>query len=101
MFAAYYTPLRPVAKHTRVVDGAGTTLRYIEDPRIVQAGLAAGRYKLIDKRGDWSRCVRDLTAKQPRQSPALASVYKADATWMQKRAVGTRTSYALVRWGSK
>jgi hypothetical protein len=92
---------RQTVSATRVVDGAGVTLRWISDARIVATGLESGRYKLIDKRGTRARCVRDMEHVAPRVSPSLASVYKVDATWLSKRAVGTRAEYTLVRWGGK
>lgn len=95
--------LSPVTKNsqTRVVDGAGKTLRYIEDPRVVRAGIESGKYKLLDKRGAFSRCVRDLTHAASRQTAALASVYQIDsASFIQKRAVGNREDYTLQKWGA-
>ena len=92
------TPLRQ--RQTRVVDGVGATLRWIADARIVTHGLSTGQYKLLDKRGAWARCVRDMTAQQPRQTAALSSVYRVDSpTYLSKRAVGTRADYVLVKWG--
>jgi len=96
------TTLNPqnTSRLTRVVDGAGVTLRWISDARIVARGIDSGQYKLLDKRGAWARCVRDVTAKQPRQTTALQSVYRVDSpTYLSKRAVGTRADYVLVKWG--
>ena len=77
-------------------------MRWIADARIVATGLESGRYKLIDKRGTRARCVRDMEAKAPRQTAALASVYATNGPdLLMKRAVGTRAEYTLVRWGRK